>query len=287
MTFAVPRLHLIGPLGGLDAGEYAAIAACVASRVGGCAVHLRLPGHPGGEILAAALPLKRALETTTATLIINDRLDVAQITGNHAVHLGERSFSVANARKLLGDEALIGRSIHDMEGAQAATGDGADYLIAGHIFETPSKAGMPPRGLSWLAEICAAIPIPVIAIGGITPDRIPAIVEAGAHGVAIGRALLEADQPAEEAARMYQRIHRVGDENVQQTEQQTIRVQLNGAEVTTATGTTVQRLLKERDIEHRMIAIEYNAEILPRHAYESTVLQEDDRLEIVQMVGGG
>ncbi len=82
----------------------------------------------------------------------------------------------------------------------AASEAGADYLLAGHIFDTPSKQGTPGRGLDWLAELAAAVQVPVIALGGITKDRIPAVLAAGAYGVALGRELLCAADPEHVAA---------------------------------------------------------------------------------------
>jgi thiazole tautomerase (transcriptional regulator TenI) len=116
------------------------------------------------------------------------------------VQLGERSFQVADARLVLDEHVIVGRSIHDLEGALGAAEAGADYLLAGHIFDTPSKAGTPGRGLDWLAEVTASVATPVIALGGITRERIPQVLEAGAHGVAVGRELLQAGNTSAAAA---------------------------------------------------------------------------------------
>jgi thiamine-phosphate pyrophosphorylase len=193
----VPRLHLIGPLV-LPAADYPRVARQAVE--GGCdAVHVRIPGGATDELLALARELRRSL--APHALIVNDRLDVALLAGADGVQLGERSFSVADARVLLGDERLVGRSVHDRDGAIRAAKDGADYLLAGHVFDTPSKQGTPGRGLDWLAELCAATPAPVIALGGITVERVPLVLEAGAHGVALGRELLLARAPAASARR--------------------------------------------------------------------------------------
>ncbi|MGH9176827.1 MAG: thiamine phosphate synthase, partial [Vicinamibacterales bacterium] len=103
------------------------------------------------------------------------------------------------ARQIVGDRLLVGRSVHDINGARRAEDDAADYALAGHVFDTESKAGEPGRGLEWLARLCAAVEIPVIALGGITVGRIPLVIRAGAHGVAIGRELLQAADPEEVA----------------------------------------------------------------------------------------
>ena len=188
---SVPRLHLIGPLA-IDAADYPRIAS--AAVKGGCdAVHVRVPGGATESVLELARAIR--LGIGDATLIINDRLDVALVAGADGVQLGERGFEVADARRVLPDSLLIGRSVHDLTGARAAAAAGADYLLAGHVFETPSKQGTPGRGLDWLANVVAAVPVPVIALGGITTARITAVLETGAHGVALGRELLLSDNP--------------------------------------------------------------------------------------------
>jgi thiamine-phosphate diphosphorylase len=194
---AIPRLHLVGPLGVLAVPEYVDVAAAL---VGGGvdAVHARLPEGTGGEVLQLARELRARIGS--AVLIVNDRLDVAQLARADGVQLGERSFRVEDARALLGPAVLVGRSVHDPDGAREAERAGADFVLAGHVFETPSKAGTPGRGLDWLREVATAVAIPVIAIGGITQSRIPQVLAAGGYGVAIGRELLQASEP-EQAAR--------------------------------------------------------------------------------------
>ena len=195
MSRPVPRLHLIGPLV-VDPADYPRIAA--AAIQGGCdAVHVRIPGGATNDMLRLARTIRNA--TGQAKLIINDRLDVALIAGADGVQLGEHGFTVEDARRILPGEMLIGRSVHDTAGARAAYAAGADYVLAGHIFETPSKQDTPGRGLGWLAELVASVSIPVVALGGITTERIPAVLAAGAYGVALGRELLLAEDPAASA----------------------------------------------------------------------------------------
>jgi thiamine-phosphate diphosphorylase len=192
----VPRLHLIGPLV-VDPGDYPRIAA--AAFQGGCdAIHVRAPGGATDDVLALTRTI-RAL-SRDITLIVNDRLDIAIVAGADGVQLSERGFTVEDALRVLPPAMLIGRSVHDITGARAAPDAGADYLLAGHIFDTPSKQGTPGRGLGWLAELAQAVQVPVIALGGITSERIPAVLAAGAYGVALGREVLYADDPAQAAA---------------------------------------------------------------------------------------
>jgi thiamine-phosphate pyrophosphorylase len=131
-------------------------------------------------------------------LFVNDRLDVALSEHAGGVHLGERSLPVAEARRLADSRPdhknfLIGVSCHSVEGAQSARRDGADYIFFGPVFATPSKAAFgAPQGLQRLAEVCAAIPIPVIGIGGITLENASRCLQAGAAGLAAIRLFQQA-----------------------------------------------------------------------------------------------
>jgi thiamine-phosphate diphosphorylase len=175
-------------------------------RAGLPAVHVRLPGAQGGDVLAVTDALMELRDESSCVVIVNDRVDVAYLTGAHGVHLGERSVSVAAARSMVGQNRLIGRSIHDLEGAQQAERDGADYLLAGHMFETASKPDQPGRGTQWLAEVCDAVRIPVIAIGGISASRVTDVIRHGAWGIAVGREILDADDPGSATAELLVRL---------------------------------------------------------------------------------
>ncbi len=208
----VPRLHLIGPLGVVKPVEFLGIATRCASA--GCgAIHLRMRDLSGGDALRMARSLRRELSGHPGTrVIVNDRIDVALLAMADGVQLGERSFEVEDARQLLGERRLVGRSVHDVDGAKRAEEQRASYLIAGHIYDTPSKEGEPGRGLDWLAEITTAVEIPVVAIGGITVERLPQVFTAGAHGVAIGRELLLADDPHATTTRLARTIEQEIDD---------------------------------------------------------------------------
>lgn len=196
MNRPVPRLHLIGPLVA-DPSDYPRLAA--AAVRGGCdAIHVRVPGGTTQDVLELARAVRDV--STQAMLIVNDRLDIALVAGADGVQLGERGFSVDDARRVLPPWMLIGRSVHDIAGARSACEAGADFLLAGHIFDTPSKHGVPGRGLDWLADVVSAVQIPVIALGGISINRIPSVLAAGTHGVALGRELLCAADPEQAAA---------------------------------------------------------------------------------------
>jgi thiamine-phosphate pyrophosphorylase len=122
-------------------------------------------------------------------ILVNDRADVAWAAGAAGVHLGEKSLPIPallNARRgSARADFLIGASCHSLGAALRAADEGASYIFFGPIFATPSKAAFgPPQGLAKLAEICRAVSIPVIAIGGITLENAAACAEAGAAGIA-------------------------------------------------------------------------------------------------------
>ena len=125
----------------------------------------------------------------TTRILVNDRCDVAWVAGAAGVHVGEKSLPVAvliDARRASGrTNSLVGTSCHSVSGAITAAEEGADYLFFGPVFATPSKAALfSPQGLEKLAQVCSAVCVPVIAIGGITVENARACREAGAAGIA-------------------------------------------------------------------------------------------------------
>jgi thiamine-phosphate pyrophosphorylase len=186
-----PRLLLV--VDGADvAGRRAAIEGALAGGVD--AVQLRDRRAAGGPLLAAARRLRALTYDRDAALLVNDRIDVALSCDADGVHLPAASWPIAAARALLGARAWIGRSTHGATEAAAAAAAGADYVVVGPIFATPSKTDFgPPLGTAALAATHATAP--VVAIGGVTVERVPALRSAGAHGVAVIRAILDAEDP--------------------------------------------------------------------------------------------
>ena len=139
-----------------------------------------------------------ASKATSARVLVNDRLDVALSEGAGGVHLGENGLPVLQAKALVKSfgthkDFLIGRSCHSLESAKSAASSGADYLFFGPIFATPSKAAYgAPQGLERLAEVCRAVSLPVIAIGGIILANSSACLSAGASGIAAIRLFQDA-----------------------------------------------------------------------------------------------
>jgi thiamine-phosphate diphosphorylase len=119
-------------------------------------------------------------------MLVNDRIDVALAAGAGGVHLPGGAVSSARVRAIVPQSFLVGRSVHSAgEAIEAALDGGCDYLVFGSVFATRSKpAGHAVAGLDALAGVCAAVQLPVLAIGGITPARVPDLVRAGAAGIA-------------------------------------------------------------------------------------------------------
>lgn len=144
---------------------------------------------------AAKSPASNASPTR---ILVNDRLDVALSEGAGGVHLGENSLPLPEAKRLVKAQALsrdflIGVSCHSLDAARSAASGGADYLFFGPIFSTPSKAAFgAPQGLERFAEVCRAVSIPVLAIGGITLANASACLAAGASGIAAIRLFQDA-----------------------------------------------------------------------------------------------
>ncbi len=206
----VPRLHLISDSHLCDLADFSEIARR-AVEGGVDAVHLREKETSAGKLLVWAELLRENL-SGHAYLIVNDRVDVAMIAGADGVQLGQASMPVWAVRALVGNRLLIGRSIHDTEGAKCAEEQGADFVIAGHVYETASKRGVPGRGLKFVEAVAAECSIPVIAIGGITPGRVPDVIRAGAHGVAVLSGILKAPDPVMAARSYAKALESCGDQ---------------------------------------------------------------------------
>jgi thiamine-phosphate pyrophosphorylase len=131
-----------------------------------------------------------------ATCLVNDRADVALAVGADGVHLGAEDLPVAVVRRVLGPNLLVGGTARDPSMARRLVDEGASYLGVGPTFATKSKAGLPePIGLTGVRAVASAVPVPVIAIAGITAQRVDEVMAAGAWGVAVIGAISDAPDP--------------------------------------------------------------------------------------------
>ncbi len=203
-TSPLPRLHAITDERIARRDDLDAVARALA-RGGGAdlAFHARGRGLSGLDHYNLAIRLSAYPPTR---LFINDRLDVALAVGAAGVQLGAGSLDVADARKLHAGW-LIGKSVHSLAEAQAARAGGADYLLVGPVYATATHPDREPLGLELLGDI-VRLGLPVVAIGGVTPARVPELVAAGVYGVAAIRALWDADDPERTASGMVEGLLR-------------------------------------------------------------------------------
>ncbi|MFC5446978.1 thiamine phosphate synthase [Paenibacillus aestuarii] len=192
------ELHVISN-GKLEEATFARIAGCIHPYV--TAIHIREKEKPAeqvlrliGAALAAGVPAER--------LYVNGHLSIAATVTLGGLHMAGSSPQLTSLHDMSNRALRTGVSVHGVNEARQREQEGADYLVFGHIYETGSKPGLPPRGLELLSEVTAEVSIPVIAIGGVTPERIRPVLEAGASGVAVMSGIWDAADP-EQAVRAY------------------------------------------------------------------------------------
>jgi thiamine-phosphate pyrophosphorylase len=169
-----------------------------ALRGGVDVVQLRDKELSDDELVRAAEPFRRACAAHEALFVLNDRPELVAATGADGVHVGQSDASVADARAAIGDDRIVGLSV-EVE-AQLDAIEGADYLGVGTVFATPTKTDSVAGGLELVRAAAARVTIPWFAIGGVDLGNVAEVVAAGARGVAVVRAIRDADDP-EAAAR--------------------------------------------------------------------------------------
>jgi thiamine-phosphate diphosphorylase len=190
----LPRVHAFTDAALLAMPEFGIRAAAIAAAGSAVALHARARGEGGALLAAGALRILALARPPEAAVFVSERPDIAAAVGANGVQLALQDLAPADARRLL-PQGWIGRSVHSRDEAAAAVAEGADFLVVGSIYETPShpaRAGAGPE----LVRACASLGRPVIAIGGITPERAIEVKAAGAYGVAAIRALWQAPDPA-------------------------------------------------------------------------------------------
>jgi thiazole tautomerase (transcriptional regulator TenI) len=220
-----------------------------------------------------------------AFVLVNGDVDVARTLGV-GLHLPEHASSVVDARRNLPGGTLVGRSVHDPEAA--ALEASADYLIAGHVYPTPSKPGLAALGLAHFADIVSAARHPVLAVGGIDAHVIGEVLARGAHGVAVISAISHASDPRLAALRLRSEIDWFEEGSMERHEASPpVVLTINGKDVVVPAGTTLSAFLSTKGLTERMVVVELNGTVLSRSSFASTVLRDSDRVEMVQAVGGG
>ncbi len=178
----------------MAAGDFGIRAAAIAAGGPAVALHARHPGGTGAGLALTAQRLLSLARPPEAAVFVRGRADIAAAVGGHGVQLGTSDLIPADARRVL-PGGWIGRSVHTVEEARAAVAEGADFLVVGSIYPTASHPEREPSGPE-LVTRTARLGLPVIAIGGVTSERVAELKDAGAYGVAAIRSLWQAADPA-------------------------------------------------------------------------------------------
>jgi thiamine biosynthesis protein ThiS len=250
----------------------AAMAAAAGSAL---AVHLRTRMLEGAAFLDLARRVKDSVAPHGSWLVVNDRADVARAALAQAIVTGRGGLGVRDLGRVA-PGIPVARSVHDAVSARAAEAEGADFLVAGAVFETASHPGAPGGGPD-LVGAAAAGGRQVVAIGGITPANARAVIESGAWGVAAIRALWDARDPAE-AARVFV---------AQLPATRTVALVVNGESRAVPEGTTLAGLLEQLGLDPRAVVVEHNRRIVRRDALSGVRLSAGDAVELIHFVGGG
>lgn len=276
MIADLPRLHAVTDDRVIAEGRVAERAARLASAAGpALAVHVRSRDLKGRALLALVREVQEACGDRGAWCVVNGRADVARAAGARAVVSGQDGLSVRDLRRVA-PALVIGRSVHDPAAAAREAAEGADFLIAGAVYDTASHPGRRGQGLGLVRDTAAA-GRPVVAIGGLTPERTAAVVEAGAWGVAAIRALWDAPDPADAARAFLAALPAAA----------TTSVTVNGESRLVPNGSTLADLLAALGLDARAVVVEHNRRIVRREALAATAVAAGDAIELVHFVGGG
>lgn len=173
---------------------------------GATLIQLREKDAGGRDYLELAQQVKQVTDRWKVPLIIDDRVDVAIACDAAGVHVGASDLPVAVCRKLLGPDKIVGATAKTVEAAQAAYADGADYLGTGAIYPTTTHVTTKLTPVSTLDEICRAIPIPVVAIGGLHADNMDVLANSPIAGIAVVSAVMKAEDPSAAAAQIKEKF---------------------------------------------------------------------------------
>lgn len=170
-------------------------------------IQFRQKSGATGEMIEVARKMKKLCEESDVKFIVNDRIDVAIAVAADGVHLGQDDFPIPLARKLLGEGRIIGGSAATIAEARKCLSEGADYVGFGPVYPTTSKddAG-PVSGIDILKQVVEAIPLPIIAIGGVSAENTPKVIRAGAHGIAVISAVCCQEDPERATRELYRAL---------------------------------------------------------------------------------
>ncbi len=207
----LPRLNAIVDVEFAERAGWRPIDLANAYLAGGARfLQLRAKNLPGDRFLELARAIAVAAHERDALFVVNDRADLARLSGADGVHIGQEDLPPAAVRRIVGDTAIVGRSTHTLEQLAAALAEPVSYVAVGPVFGTTTKAtGYDAVGLARVraAAAAAAGRVPLVAIGGITLDTAPSVIDAGAASVAVIGDLLSTGDPA---ARVQEYCRRLG-----------------------------------------------------------------------------
>jgi len=189
----LPRLHAVTDAAVLADPDLGIRAAAIAAAGSAVALHARDRTMDTADLARVAQRFVALARPPEAAVFVSGRPDLARAVGGQGVQLAAGDLAVSDARRVF-PSGWIGRSVHSVVEARAAAEEGADLLLLGNIYETRTHPGRPGIGLEPLRQ-AAALGLPVIAIGGVTPDRVAALRDAGAWGIAAIRALWDSPDP--------------------------------------------------------------------------------------------
>jgi thiamine-phosphate pyrophosphorylase len=181
----------------------------LAIRGGADTIQYRQKSGSTREMIRIAAQMKQVCSDHGVPLIVNDRVDVAIAAGADGVHLGQDDFPIPLARELLGQDMIIGASASNIGEVEKCLLDGADYVGFGPVYPTTSKddAGS-IKGIDNLVQVVKAVPLPIIAIGGISLDNISEILWTGVHGIAVISSVCCQEDPEQATKALHQMLHR-------------------------------------------------------------------------------
>ena len=208
MRLVMPRLYVI-----LDAGMLTEPVGKAAAKLIGAGVRLlqyRDKKAAARELLSASMTVAELVHRAQCAFFVDDRPDVAYLSGAGGVHVGQEDLTVEQARAVVGPERWVGVSTHNLKQFEEAAASSADYIAVGPIFPTSSKANPDPVvGTELLHRVRTLTQKPIVAIGGITLERAPEVLAAGADSVAVMSGILQAKDPAGKAREYVQRLDAV------------------------------------------------------------------------------
>ncbi len=270
------RLYLVSD----DATPEAALLELLSAAIdGGVDIfQLRRKGAAPRDLEALARRCVEICHRAGVLFVVDDHLELAVSCGADGLHLGHEDMPLSEARVRLGPDVLVGASTHDRDQVVSAVRDGADYISAGPVHPTPTKAGRPAVGLGHVTTAARFTTVPVVAIGGLDAGQAGMAVEMGADMVGVVRAVCSSADPAGEAARVREAVDRAAPWSW---------LWINGTMRKCLPHERLSDLARALGFDKDGVVIEVNGTIPSTDGWDELLLEPGDKLEVVHFVGGG